>query len=289
VESTAPQVSTPIVLTTPLVGNAAATFRGTYRDSVRVDSAFTLQNFAGFFSLRYDAAAGTLPAALTSPFQIVPGASSATASVTIPQFIRAIAPTTGVAATRVATFQMGGTNAAGLNGFSVSAPIDIGVLPAFTPTTFSATNTFNLGFTNGAAAGTTNVSIGGSNPTTGTPSTGTFTATITNTNSPAASFASPFSRIDLFYVDAAAATAGPGSLASPAAAPVYRFLGSFSPEQLTVTTTTAVRTATFNFSIPATLAAQATTAGTPVQFIALGVNSNGDALVVGAQTITIFK
>lgn len=295
VESQAPQVTNPVVVTSPLVGNAAATFRGTYRDSVRVDSIFALMNYTGVGSLRYDNPTASNPSGLTTNFGAVNTGVNAT--VTVPNFIRAIATATGAAAARIAGFQMGGTNAAGLNGFSVQAPIGTEVLPAFVGTTFSAANTFTVGFTNGSTASVAactaatagcQVSVGGANPAAGTPSTGTFT--ISYTNGTAASFASPFSRIEVWYADPASQVNGPGSLAAPAVTPVWRMAGVFGTETLTVTPVSATRTASFSFSIPANLAASATNAGTAVQFMVLGINANGDALQLAAPaTLGIFR
>jgi hypothetical protein len=292
-----PPVVTNAVPGTGLIrGNSATTFNATATDNLSIVGSLAVENFAAptEINLRFDGQA--LGSAFAAPFT-----RSSPISVTIPQFIRAIALQPSVdpavtANTNVFTTVTGvavGATDAGNNaaygviaGTTINALLDQTQLP--TPQFFglpNSTQSIEVRFT---PNNTTTSSIaaatqlfGGTGAVT-TPSSLTITfRQLGLTNTP---FTSPFQRIEVWQRSTLPGSAQAGAIPF-ATTTAYTFLGTFARGGVTVFPNAASQiNNTFTYT-PTSFPSSGNT--TNVDLLILAVDANGYAAAFIAPTITL--
>jgi hypothetical protein len=283
IDFTAPSVQ-GVGLPQTLVGNQPATFPTSATDNLELGSIFGQVGYAAVAALRYPTT--TIGTAFDNVFT----ASNTSIAVTIPQFIRSVTATGGnglpaggpVLASRFTPVvaDLAGNED---NDNTVQIPAaNISGTPANFTTANPVTNV--AGFTlfgitgNNAPANAITISGG---QTANTPTSATLRVLISGALN---TFINPFQRIELYV---AVGTDAQG-------APIYRFVGTVpagfvqdNPAELP-----GGRLITGNFTFTATTSPllPAPAAGQPAntfQGVAVGVTSNGDALISNQVTVTI--
>jgi hypothetical protein len=294
-----------ISLPQTLTGNAPAQFTTGATDNLELGQAYPQIGYAaapaafgtGTFQIAYTQSLTQLG----SPFGTITASTNSSIPLTVPSFIRSVTFTTPAGGVNVP----GAVSAANLAQSVLAVVTDAALAPAapanqgtttlaipagnIAQTNFGATifdtgnqtsdvNGFTLSFANNAAAFPGQLSLGA---TANAPTTGTFSVT---TQGQINAFINPFVRVELYY----AQVGGPA---------IYQFLGT-APVGIVQDNTAAfapplgrVITSNFVFTPVGTALARGVNANTSVAFnvIAVGITSNGDALVSAPVQVTVIQ